>query len=146
MKTVRQLLQSKGSQVHSITPDAKVIEALKLMADKEVGALAVVEGSRLAGMISERDYARKVILQGKSSKDTTVREIMTPGVITVTLSHTVDDCMKLMTELRVRHLPVTEGGRIVGVVSLGDLVKYVISAQQEEILHLQAYIAGAYPA
>ena len=142
---ISRVLRHKGGEIWSVSADTTVYDALEVMADREIGALLVMDRGQLQGVVSERDYARKVILQGKSSKDTLVSEIMTPGVITVTPSHTVDDCMKLMTELRVRHLPVTEGGRIVGVVSLGDLVKYVISAQQEEIQHLQAYIAGAYP-
>ena len=143
---ISRVLRQKGEEIWSVAPDTTVYDALEIMANREVGALLVLEGGRLAGVVSERDYARKVILQGRSSKDTAVGEIMTHGVVTVTPSHTVDECMKLMTELRVRHLPVTEGGRIVGIVSLGDLVKYVITAQQEEIQHLHAYIAGAYPA
>jgi CBS domain-containing protein len=140
MKTVRQLLQSKGSQVHTIAADAKVIEALKLMAEKEVGALVVVDGSRVAGVISERDYARKVILQGKSSHDIPVREIMTAKVHTVELRHTVDECMAIMTEKRVRHLPVVEADRLCGILSIGDLVKEVIAEQQQTIRELETYI------
>lgn len=140
MKTVRQLLQSKGSQVHSISPDAKVFEALRLMAEKEVGALAVVDGGRLAGMISERDYARKVILLGKSSHDIPVREIMTSRVHTVELRHTVDECMAIMTDKRVRHLPVLDGDRLCGILSIGDLVKEVIAEQQQTIRELETYI------
>lgn len=142
---ISRVLKHKGDEIYSVTPDTTVYDALEKMADREVGALLVMQEGRLVGVISERDYARKVILQGRSSRDTAVSDIMTHGVVTVTPSHTVDECMKLMTELRVRHLPVTEGGRISGVVSLGDLVKYVISAQEEEIQHLHAYIAGAYP-
>ena len=142
---ISRVLRQKGDEIWSVAPDMTVYDALEIMADREIGALLVLEGGRLAGVISERDYARKVILQGRSSRDTAVGDIMTQGVVTVTPSHTVDECMKLMTELRVRHLPVTEGSQIAGVVSLGDLVKYVITAQQEEIQHLQAYIAGAYP-
>jgi CBS domain-containing protein len=140
MKTVRQLLQSKGSQVHTIAADAKVIEALKLMAEKEVGALVVVDGSRVAGVISERDYARKVILQGKSSHDISVREIMTTKVHMVELIHTVDECMAIMTEKRVRHLPVVEAERLCGILSIGDLVKEVIAEQQQTIRELETYI------
>lgn len=140
MKTVRQLLQSKGSQVHTIAADAKVIEALKLMAEKEVGALVVVDGSRVAGVISERDYARKVILQGKSSHDISVREIMTAKVHMVELRHTVDECMAIMTEKRVRHLPVVEADRLCGILSIGDLVKEVIAEQQQTIRELETYI------
>ena len=140
MKTVRQLLQSKGSQVHTIAADAKVIDALKLMAEKEVGALVVVDGSRVAGVISERDYARKVILQGKSSHDISVREIMTAKVHIVELRHTVDECMAIMTEKRVRHLPVVEADRLCGILSIGDLVKEVIAEQQQTIRELETYI------
>src|SRR5262245_50776901 len=125
MKTIRQLLESKskGREVFSIAPGALVFEALKLMAEKDVGALVVIEGGRLAGIISERDYARKVILHGKSSHDISVREIMTSKVITVHPAQTVSDCMALMTDKRVRHLPVIEGERLIGLLSIGDLVK-----------------------
>jgi CBS domain-containing protein len=140
MKSVRQLLQAKGREVHSITPDARVFEALKLMADKDVGALVVLEGGRLAGILSERDYARKVILQGKSSHDITVRDIMTGKVITVTPDQTVEECMSLMTGKRIRHLPVTEGGRLAGLLSIGDLVKEVIAEQEQTIRQLESYI------
>ncbi len=140
MKTVRQLLQAKGDRVHSIGPDARVIEALKLMADNEVGALVVLDDGRLAGMISERDYARKVILQGKSSHDIPVRDIMTSKVYTVEPGHTVDECMALMSGRRIRHLPVLDGGRLCGVLSIGDLVKEVIADQQQTIRELENYI------
>lgn len=140
MKTVRQLLQSKGQQVHTIAPDAKVIEALRLMADKSIGALVVIDGGRLVGMLSERDYARKVILQGKSSHDVPVRDIMTVRVHTVEPRHTVDECMALMTEKRVRHLPVLDGERLSGILSIGDLVKEVIAEQQQTIRELETYI------
>ena len=142
---ISSVLRHKGAEIWSVTPDTSVYDALELMAEREVGALLVMEGNHLAGVVSERDYARKVILQGRSSKDTAVGEIMTAEVITVTPRHTVDECMKLMTELRVRHLPVTDTTGIAGVISLGDLVKYIITAQEEEIQHLHAYIAGAYP-
>ena len=122
-----------------------MFDALELMADREIGALLVMEGGRLSGMVSERDYARKVILQGRSSRETAVSEIMTANPMTVTPGQTVDQCMKLMTEHRIRHLPVLDGDQIVGVVSLGDLVAYVIGAQEAEIQHLHAYIAGGYP-
>ena len=140
MKSVMQLLQAKGREVHSITPDARVIEALKLMAEKEVGALVVLDGARLAGILSERDYARKVILHGKSSHDITVREIMTGKVITVGLDCTVEECMALMTGKRIRHLPVMDGDRLAGLLSIGDLVKEVISDQQATIRQLESYI------
>lgn len=140
MKTVRQLLQAKGQQVFSIGPDAKVIDALRLMAEREVGALVVLDGARLAGMVSERDYARKVVLQGKSSSDIPVREIMTSQVITVDPRHTVDECMALMTAKRIRHLPVVEGDRLSGLLSIGDLVKEVIAEQEQTIKQLETYI------
>jgi CBS domain-containing protein len=140
MKSVRQLLQAKGRNVHTIAPDARVFDALKLMADKDVGALVVTEGDRLAGIISERDYARKVILLGKSSQDIPVRDIMTGKVITVGLDQTVEECMAIMTGKRIRHLPVTEGERLAGVLSIGDLVKEVIAEQEQTIRQLESYI------
>ena len=140
MKTVKQLLEGKGREVHTIGPDARVIDALKLMADKDVGALIVTEGGRLAGVISERDYARKVILHGKSSQDIAVRDIMTGKVVTVQPRHTVEECMALMTSKRIRHLPVVEGERLVGVLSIGDLVKEVIAEQEATIKQLESYI------
>jgi len=140
MKTLKQLLEAKGRNVYSITPDARVFDALKLMADKSVGALIVMEGGRLAGIISERDYARKVILHGKSSHDLQVRDIMTSKVISVHPGQTVEECMALMTEKRIRHLPVTEGERLIGVLSIGDLVKEVIAEQRQTIEQLESYI------
>ncbi|HET9403924.1 MAG TPA: CBS domain-containing protein [Burkholderiales bacterium] len=140
MKTVMQLLQAKGREIHSIGPDARVFDALKLMAERNVGALVVTEGGKLAGIISERDYARKVILLSKSSHDIAVREIMTAKVITVQPGQTVEDCMALMTSKRIRHLPVTDGDRLVGVLSIGDLVKEVIADQEATIKQLESYI------
>jgi CBS domain-containing protein len=140
MKTLMQLLQAKGGEIHAIDPDARVYDALKLMADKDVGALLVLDAGKLAGIISERDYARKVILQGKSSYDIPVREIMTGKVVTVQLTQTVEDCMALMTSRRVRHLPVVDGERLVGVLSIGDLVKEVIAEQEQTIKQLESYI------
>jgi len=140
MKTIRQLLQAKGGAVHSIGPDARVIDALKMMAEKEIGALVVVDNGKLAGILSERDYARKVILLGKSSHDIPVREIMTDKVLTVQPTQTVEDCMALMTSRRVRHLPVTEGEQLVGLLSIGDLVKEVIADQEQTIKELESYI------
>jgi len=142
MITVKQLIQAKGNAVWSITPDSTVYEALKLLAEKEVGALLVLENERLAGIISERDYARKVILKGKNSMDTPVREIMTSKVVTVRPDQTIDDCMSLMTENRIRHLPVVEGDRLVGVISIGDVVKAIISQQEFVIEQLENYIIG----
>ena len=140
MKTLKQLLGAKGSQVFSIRPDAKVIEALQMMAQKDVGALVVTDGDELVGILSERDYARKVILQGRSSNDVPVREIMTSGVITVDPSVTVEECMALVTRKRIRHLPVCEHGALIGVVSIGDLVKEVIAEQEQTIKQLESYI------
>lgn len=143
MKTVRQLLQAKGRQVYAVAPEARVFDALKLMAEREVGALVVMEGARLAGIISERDYARKVILLGRSSAETPVWQIMTSPVVTVTPDDAVRHCMELMTELRIRHLPVIDADQaMVGMVSIGDLVRAVIEEQQETIQHLEKFIAG----
>ena len=140
MKSLKQVISAKGNQVYSIGPDAKVIEALQLMARKDVGALVVMEGETLVGVISERDYARKVILHGKSSQDVLVREIMTANVVTVDPAKTVVECMALVTQRRIRHLPVCEKDRVVGVVSIGDLVKEVIAEQEQTIKQLESYI------
>ena len=142
MKTVKQILQSKTRDIGilSISPDATVYDALKLMAEKEVGALMVMEADKLVGIISERDYARKVILHGKSSKEIRVSDIMTSKIIYVNTAKTVDECMALMTDKRVRHLPVYEGDRLVGVVSIGDLVKEAISEREYIIKQLESYI------
>jgi CBS domain-containing protein len=140
MKTVKQLLQSKGRTVHAVAPQVSVLDAIKLMAEKGIGALVVLDDGRLAGMLSERDYARKVILRGRSSQDTAVREIMTDKVVTVSSDQTVEDCMALMTEKRIRHLPVLDAGRLSGVVSIGDLVKEVIADREETIKQLESYI------
>ena len=140
MKSLNQLLAAKGGQVYSIRPDATVLDALKLMAQKDVGALLVMEDTRVIGILSERDYARKVILQGKSSQDVPVREIMTADVVKVDPSKTVEECMGLMTQRRVRHLPVCEGDKLVGLVSIGDLVKEVIAEQEQTIKQLESYI------
>ena len=145
MKTIGQLLTIKGRAVWTIAPDATVYEALTLMAEKEVGALVVVEAERVIGLLSERDYARKVILKGKFSKDTLVKEIMSSPVVTVRPEQTVAECMALMTDKRIRHLPVLEGDRLVGLVSIGDLVKSIISDQEFLIENLQAYIVGTRP-
>jgi len=140
MKTVRQLLQLKGAGVISIAPETSVLEALKLMAERDIGALIVLDGDRLAGMFSERDYARKIVLHGKSSKETTIREIMTEKVFHVGPSQTVEQCMQLMTDRHIRHLPVLEDNKVVGVISIGDAVKEVISEQQFTIKQLEDYI------
>ena len=140
MKTVAQMLGLKPTGVISINPNATVLDALKLLAQEDVGAVLVMDGPRLVGLVSERDYARKVALKGKSSGDTPVNEIMTREVVFVTPTHTNEECMALMTEKRVRHLPVMDNGRVVGVLSIGDLVKDMISEQQFTISELERYI------
>lgn len=143
MKTVNQLLQGKGHDVWSVSPDTSVFEALKLMADKNIGAVLVLEKGQVVGIFSERDYARKVILRGKSSKKTLVSQIMTTGVISIRPDQTVNKCMALMTDKRIRHLPVLkDNGELVGVISIGDVVKSIISDQRIIINHLEDYITG----
>ncbi|HFC09540.1 MAG TPA: CBS domain-containing protein [Chloroflexi bacterium] len=142
IQTIRQLLKAKGHEVWAISPNATVYEALEMMADKDVGALLVMEGDRLVGIFSERDYARRCILRNRRSKETRVRELMTQDVITITPSTTIDEAMELMTRHRIRHLPVVENDKVVGVVSIGDIVKTVIENQQHMISHLEGYIAG----
>jgi CBS domain-containing protein len=143
--TVASILKTKGSQCWCISPDATVFEAIALMAEKRIGALMVVSEGRLTGIVSERDYARKVILKGHSSKEMRVEEIMTSPAITVTPENTVAQCMHIITDYRIRHLPVVDGTCLVGVVSIGDIVSAVISAQADTIRHLNSYIAGEYP-
>lgn len=140
MKTARLLLAGKPAGVVSVEPDASVYDALVLMAEKNVGALVVLEGHKLVGIFSERDYARKVILLGKSSKEMPVRDIMTHKVVCVTPAQKVDECMELMTEKRCRHLPVVEDKHVIGMLSIGDLVKEIISEQQSTITQLESYI------
>ncbi len=142
MKTVRQLLQTKGEYICSVSPEATVLEALQVMAEKNVGALLVLENSRLAGIFSERDYARKVVLKGKSSRQTPIQEVMTVKVDCVSPAQSVMDCMGLMTEKHIRHLPVMEDNRLVGVISIGDVVKAVISEHEFTIEQLESYITG----
>jgi CBS domain-containing protein len=144
MHTVKDMLKEKGSNVWTISPEAKVIDALKLMADKKIGALAVMYKNQVVGILSERDYARKVILKGKSSLDTPVKEIMTCQVFCVGLETPAEECMALMTKKRIRHLPVIDKGKMVGLISIGDVVKSVISEHKITIGHLQDYIQGKY--
>ncbi len=141
--TIGAILRQKRGEILSIRPDATVYHAIEVMAEKGVGALLVMDETKLVGIVSERDYARKVVLKGHFSKEMLVSEIMSNPVISVTSEHTVDECLRIITESHIRHLPVVEDGRVVGVLSIGDLVKYVISEQQETIRHLTAYISGA---
>ncbi|MBE2239561.1 MAG: CBS domain-containing protein [Caldilineaceae bacterium] len=140
MATVKQILEGKGYQVWTITADQTVYNALRLMGEKEIGALAVVEGGTLVGILSERDYARKVVLQGKTSRETLIREIMTSPAISIRPDQSVAECMTLMTDRRVRHLPVLDNSKLIGMISLGDLVKSVIDEQQFTIKQLEGYI------
>jgi signal-transduction protein with cAMP-binding, CBS, and nucleotidyltransferase domain len=142
MKLVKHLLESKGRHIISVAPGTSVFDAIKVMADETIGSLIVMEDERLLGIVTERDYARKVILKGRSSENTPVSEIMTQDVMTTSSAKTVNDCMELMTERRIRHLPVVEDGRVIGMISIGDLVQAIISDQQEEIEQLEHYISG----
>ena len=142
MQTVRQLLGTKSPEIHAVAPDSAVIDAIRLMAEKGIGAVLVMDGVRLAGILSERDYARKIVLRDRSSRDTPVAAIMTAEVVTVTPADTVEDCLQLVTDRRIRHLPVVEGGAVLGVISIGDLVKSVIEQQRRELGQLQQYIVG----
>jgi CBS domain-containing protein len=145
MATIRHLLQIKGNDIWSISPNATVYDALRMMADKDIGALLVMDGSKLAGILSERDYARKVILHNKASRDTLVSEIMTSRLFTVHPGQTVQECLELMTEKHIRHLPVVEEDQVLGVISIGDLVKDVIYQQRETIKTLEERVSGAQP-
>jgi CBS domain-containing protein len=138
------ILNQKDGKVFSIAPDATVFKAIEMMADKNVGALVVMNGEKLVGIISERDYTRKVFLRGKSSKETRVDEIMSGDVTTTKPQEGVDECLRLMTEKHIRHLPVVDGGKVIGIISIGDLVKHVISCQSATIAHLENYISGGY--
>lgn len=142
MKLVQHLLESKGNEIISIEEDASVFDAIKIMADRSVGSLLVMEGEKLSGIVTERDYARKVILQGRSSETTKVAEIMTAELVTATTGQTVNECMTLMTQKRIRHLPVVSEDKVIGLISIGDLVQAIISDQQQEIEQLEHYISG----
>ena len=143
MKQVREILKAKAiKETYTVQPTTKVLEALKLMSDKGVGALLVVDNRRLVGIVTERDYARKVILMARSSKTATVSEIMSTNIFTVSPDQTIDECMELLTEKRVRHLPVMDEGRLMGLISIGDVVKTIISVQESTIQHLEQYIRG----
>ncbi|HNT22739.1 MAG TPA: CBS domain-containing protein [Anaerolineales bacterium] len=144
MKTVEEILNAKGRQVWTISPQATVIDALKLMADRNVGCLVVLENDRIVGIISERDYARKIALRGKSSVNTPVKDIMSTTVYHIHLQNTVDDCLQLMTQQTIRHLPVEESGKLLGLISIGDVVKAVIDEQSTTITQLSDYISGKY--
>lgn len=142
MKLVQHLLDSKGNEVISIDPDRSVLDAIKRMAEVGIGSLVVLDGDRLAGILSERDYARKVILKGRASDSTPVADIMTTEVVTTTPAATIDECMQLMTDRKFRHLPVIDDGRVVGIISIGDLVQAIIADQKAEIEQLEHYISG----
>ena len=142
MRTVRQLLDTKSAEIIAIGPDAPVYDAIRLMGERGVGALLVMEGPTLVGILSERDYARKIVLKGRSSKDTPIRDIMTAEVKTVAPGDSTEHCMQLVTDSRIRHLPVLEGQQVIGVLSIGDLVKAVIEMQRQDIDQLQRYIAS----
>ena len=142
MKLVKHLLDNKGTEIISITEDASVLDAIKLMAERSVGSLLVMDGQTMKGIVTERDYARKVIIKGRASETTRVAEIMTTEVCTATVEQTVNDCMTIMTNRRIRHLPVVAGDDVVGLISIGDLVEAIISDQQEAIQHLEQYISG----
>ena len=148
MKTnypISSILTNKTSALWSIAPEASVFEAIKLMAEKDIGSLVVMSGGKLAGLFTERDYTRKVALQGKTSKETSVGEIIPIKVVTITPEDSVEDCMRLMTEHRVRHLPVVEGDQVVGIISIGDLVNWIISTQKAQIEQMEQYISGSVP-
>jgi CBS domain-containing protein len=146
METVGSMLRHKGSEIYWLSPEATVYEAVAMMADKSVGALLVLSGGKLTGIVSERDYARKVILKGKHSHEMQVKEIMTSPVYTVAPEHSVEDCMRVITVHRIRHLPVMQGDALLGMISIGDVVRSIISTQAHAIDQLSGYIEGRYPA
>ena len=144
MTTIAQLLNAKGDQIWSVEPKATIFEALEIMSEKEIGALLVIEDGKLTGIFSERDYARKVILKGKSSKDTPVGELMTKKVFYIDSQKTINDCMAMMTAKRIRHVPVIEDNQVMGIVTIGDVVNQIISEQEVTINHLENYITGSH--
>jgi len=142
MRTIRDILQEKGFDVYAITPESTVYQALQLMAEKNVGALMVMTGDTVEGLISERDYARKIVLKGRFSRDVPVREIMSPEIVAIAPEEDVERCMTVMTHKRMRHLPVFENGRLIGLISIGDIVKAIIEHKEETIQQLEKYIKG----
>lgn len=142
MKTVNNIIQNNFKSVFSVSPETSVLDALKVMMDKNISALLVIDGSKLKGIFTERDYARKIILLGKSSKATKIEEVMTEKLVTIELSTSIDRCMQIMTERRIRHLPIIEDGLVIGIISIGDLVKFVIEDQKQTIEQLQSYISS----
>jgi CBS domain-containing protein len=142
MKTVNNIVQNNFKSIYSVSPETSVLDALQVMMDKNISALLVMEGSKLKGIFTERDYARKIILVGKSSKQTPIKEVMTDKLITIELSTSIDHCMQIMTDRRIRHLPIIENGLVIGIISIGDLVKFVIEDQQQTIVQLQNYISS----
>lgn len=142
MKTVRNILQYKSQSIYSVDPDTSVLDALKIMMDKNISALLVMEGPELKGIFTERDYARKIILQGKSSKETKIKEVMTASLEVINLNSSIDHCMQIMTDKHIRHLPIIDNGKVSGMISIGDLVKFVINDQKQTIEQLQNYISS----
>jgi CBS domain-containing protein len=142
MKTVRNILQYKSQTIYSVDPETSVLDALQIMMDKNISALLVMEGSELKGIFTERDYARKIILQGKSSKETKIKEVMTASLEVINLNSSIDHCMQIMTDKHIRHLPIVDNGKVSGMISIGDLVKFVIEDQKQTIEQLQSYISS----
>lgn len=142
MKTVNNIIQNNFKSIFSVSPETSVLDALHVMMDKNISALLVMDGSKLKGIFTERDYARKIILVGKSSKDTKIKDVMTEKLITIELGTSIDRCMQIMTTRRIRHLPIIENGLVIGIISIGDLVKFVIEDQQQTIEQLQNYISS----
>ena len=142
MKTVKNIAQNKSNEIYSVNPSTSVLDALQLMMDKNISALLVMENAQLKGIFTERDYARKIILQGKSSKQTLIQEVMTANLETIKLNSSIDQCMQIMTDKHIRHLPIVEDGKVAGMISIGDLVKFVIEDQKQTIEQLQSYISS----